>query len=102
MHGPACTLAGSEKTFEKLAKVASRHTGARLFYLGEIGEDPTVTQRRLGQQPLTVSDPDGATACAFQAIARQLKEVTGTLSRRVTSEDSGIEARFREHRLFLS
>ena len=91
-----------EKTFEKLAKVAARHTGATLSYLGEIGEDPTVTQRRLRQQPVTISDPDGKTSQAFHRIADRLDEVAGPLGVRLLDRDSCVEARFREHRLFLT
>ncbi len=91
-----------EKTFEKLAKVSTRHTGAKLNYLGEIGEDPTVTQRRLRQQPVTISDPDGATAQAMHRIADRLDEIADPLGVRVLDRDSCVEARFREHRLFLT
>ncbi|MGA1872991.1 MAG: hypothetical protein ACMUHY_04905, partial [Thermoplasmatota archaeon] len=45
-------LVGGDKTYEKLAQVAKRHAGVDLAYLGEIGEDPNVSRRRLGQPPV--------------------------------------------------
>ena len=91
-----------ERTFDKLAQVALKHAGVELTYLGEIGEDPTVTRRRLGQQPLVVCDPEGETARAIRAIARRLDQVAGPFGRRTVDAGCGIEARFREHRLFLN
>jgi flagellar biosynthesis protein FlhG len=96
-------LAGQgERTFDKLAQVAMRHAGVELTYLGEIGEDPTVTRRRLGQQPLVVCDPEGETTRAIRAIARRLEAIAGPLGPRTVDSDSCIEQRFREHRLFLN
>lgn len=91
-----------ERTYEKLAQVAFKHAGVELTYLGEIGEDPTVSRRRLGQQPLVVCDPEGDTARAIRAIARRLERVAGPFGSRTVDVDRGIEARFREHRLFLT
>ena len=91
-----------ERTFEKLAQVALKHAGVTLEYLGEVGENPNVSRRRLGQPPLVVCEPEGETARAIRAIARRLEQIAGPLGRRNVDADRGIEARFREHRLFLS
>jgi flagellar biosynthesis protein FlhG len=97
------TAAGQgERTFDKLAQVAMKHAGVELTYLGEIGEDPTVTRRRLGQQPLVVCDPEGETSRAIRAIARRLERIAGPLGPRTVDGDRSIERRFREHRLFLN
>lgn len=96
----ATTAGQGDKAFEKLDEVARRHTSANLAYLGEIGDDQLVTQRRLGQQPLVASDPNGATAVALRQVLHQLEQVAGPLARRVVG-DRGVQARFREHRLFL-
>ena len=87
--------------FERLQEVSQRHAGAEVTFLGEIPDDPMVTQRRLGQQPLVVTDPDGATAQSIAKIAARLEEEAGPLGPRVADANSGIEARFSEHRLFL-
>lgn len=91
-----------QPTFDKLAKVAHKHTGIDLNYLGEIPEDPTVTQRRLGQQPLTVTDPDGPAASAILRIAKRLGEIAHPLAPRPVNEDDGIRSRFQRHRLFVT
>ena len=96
----ATTPGQGDKAFEKLDEVARRHTSANLAYLGEIGDDQLVTQRRLGQQPLVASDPNGATAVALRQVLHQLEQVAGPLARRLVG-DRGVQARFREHRLFL-
>jgi flagellar biosynthesis protein FlhG len=90
-----------EATFEKLAGVAQRHVGIALAYLGEIREDPQITQRRLNQQPVVVSDPHGATAVALRVIADRLAAAAGPLGPRKVAGADGLESRFREHRLFL-
>ena len=91
-----------QPTFDKLAKVAERHTGIDMNYLGEIPEDPTVTQRRLGQQPLTVTDPDGPAASAIRRIAQRLVARAHPIGPRPVREDEGIRARFQKHRLFVT
>ena len=90
-----------DATFEKLAQVAHRHVGIEISYLGEIGEDPMVTQRRLGQQPLVVSDPDRNTSQAIRRIAQRLEQVAAPIGRRQVNTETCLEARFKAHRLFL-
>ncbi len=97
----AQTTGQGDSAFERLAEVARRHTGAELRFLGEIAEDPTVSQRRLGQQPLVLTDPEGKTALAIAAIAERLEQEAGPLTQREVAADQGIEARYTEHRLFL-
>lgn len=91
-----------ERTFEKLADVARRYSQVALAFLGEIPEDPTVTKRRLGQQPLVVSDPDGPIARALAGVLGRLEEVAGPFEDRPVPAGEGLEARFRAHRLFLT
>jgi MinD-like ATPase involved in chromosome partitioning or flagellar assembly len=89
------------KTFDKLAEVAKRYTGVKLWYLGEIAADPTVTQRRLGQLPLALTDPRSATNQALVAILQNLEKTAGPFEPRRVLPARGLEARFQEHRLFL-
>lgn len=89
-----------DRAFEKLDEVTRRHTNQGVGYLGEIGDDPLVTQRRLGQPPLVVSDPHGGTAGAVHAVLTRLERAAGVLGRRPVV-GRGVEARFKEHRLFL-
>lgn len=81
-------------TFRKLAEVASRFVGLRLHYLGEIGEDPAVTQRRLGQPPLVVSDPLCPTSRAIHRILTRLREVIGPIQPRDIGDRGTLEQRF--------
>jgi flagellar biosynthesis protein FlhG len=89
------------QTFAKLQEVAARFTGVTLHYLGEISEEPRISQRRLRQEPLVASDPEGATAQAIAAILDGLEEVAGPLTARPIAADQSLEERFRQHRLFL-
>lgn len=89
------------QTFAKLDEVAQRFSGVELHYLGEIGEEPLVTQRRLRQEPLVISDPDGPTACAIRGIVDGLEELGGPLTMRDVEAGQSLEDRFRSHRLFL-
>ena len=89
-----------DRAFEKLDEVTRRHTNHGVGYLGEISDDPLVMQRRLGQPPLVVSDPQGFTAQGLRAVLSKLEHLAGTLGRRPVA-DRGVEARFKEHRLFL-
>lgn len=77
-------------TFDRLAEVSRRFAGCPIHYLGEVPEDPAVTQRRLGQPPLLRSMPECATTRAvvdlFRTLNRQLE--TGSLG-----GETGIEAR---------
>ncbi len=90
-----------KQAFDKLAAVAERHAQSQLVYLGEIREDPTVTQRRLGQQPIVATTPRCRTSRAIHNIALRLEEVAGPLEPREITQERSLEARFREHRLFL-
>lgn len=89
------------QAFEKLASVMQKFTGLALHYLGEIGDDPTVTQRRLGQMPIVATDPETRTARSVAAIAARLEETAGPLEQREVEAGKGLEGRFTEHRLFL-
>ncbi len=89
-------------TFAKLDDVSQRYTGVTLRYLGEVGFDPAVTHRRLGQRPLSVSDPAGATAAALRCVTARLEGVVGGFGPRSVAPDEGIESRFRSHRLFVT
>ena len=90
-----------DRTYDKLAEVTKRYAGARLRYLGEILHDPTVTQRRLGQLPLAVSDAKGTTMTALRQILGQLERATDGFEPRRVEGGRGLEERFREHRVFL-
>lgn len=90
------------QTFAKLAEVAQRHTGLELEDLGEIPEDPKVTQRRLRQEPLLLSDPEGKVSKSLREVLRRLEAWAGPLVAREVAAGQGITARFQDHRLFLS
>ncbi len=90
-----------EQAFQKLTEVARQHVGISLDYLGEVLEDPRVSQHRLGQLPLVVTEPDATTSVALTGIARRLSELAGPLLPRLVGDEAGIEGRFRNHRLFL-
>jgi flagellar biosynthesis protein FlhG len=90
-----------EQAFQKLTEVARQHVGVQLQYLGEIEEDPRVGQHRLGQLPLVLTDPTAPTSMAMERIADRLIAVCGGLAAREVPGDGGIEARFKQHRLFL-
>jgi MinD-like ATPase involved in chromosome partitioning or flagellar assembly len=90
------------RTFDKLAEVAKRYAGVKLYYLGEIESDPTVTQHRLGQLPLAVTDPKGSTSTALKEILANLEKHAGPFEKRSVQSANCLEARFREHRLFLT
>ncbi|MEM7203440.1 MAG: P-loop NTPase [Planctomycetota bacterium] len=91
-----------EATYQKLAEVAQRYSGVSLTYLGEVAFDPKVTQRRLGQLPLVVTEPQDPISEAVRAVLRNLEGVTGPLAPRHVDAETGLEARFRRHRLFLT
>ncbi|MEZ5964337.1 MAG: P-loop NTPase [Planctomycetota bacterium] len=83
------------RTFAKLADVARRFSGSELHYLGDVPDDPVVTQRRLGQAPLVASHPQCAVATAIAAIARRLHRFGGGLGRRPMSPRSDLASRWR-------
>ncbi|MCA8965243.1 MAG: P-loop NTPase [Planctomycetes bacterium] len=87
------TQAGlGEATFERLADVSRRFAGCEIHYIGEVPEDAAVSQRRLGQPPLTVSHPQCATSQAIQTVLRNLECATGGLLP-MAGETPGVEAR---------
>lgn len=90
-----------ELAFQRLTEVARQHVGVQLEYLGEIPDDDAVMQHRLGQLPLVATDPSAAPSAALQALAQRLLQRCGGLQPRQVPGDQGIEARFRQHRLFL-
>lgn len=90
-----------EQAFKKLTEVSRQHVGISLHYLGEVLDDPRVGQHRLGQLPLVVTEPDASTSRALLAVTTRLEQLVGPLARRSIDGESGIEARFRRHRLFL-
>ena len=90
-----------EQAFQKLTEVARQHVGVQLDYLGEVEDDPRVSQHRLGQLPLVVTDPHAPTSVALQRVAERLEQLVGPLCGVDVPGDRGIEARFKEHRLFL-
>ncbi len=90
-----------ELAFERLTEVARQHVGVQLVYLGEIPDDDAVMQHRLGQLPLVAIEPTAPTSVALAAMVQRLHQLTGGLRAREVASDQGIEARFRQHRLFL-
>jgi flagellar biosynthesis protein FlhG len=90
-----------ELAFQRLTEVAKQHVGVQLHYLGEIADDVAVTQHRLGQLPLVATEADAPTSRHLRALAQRLETLCGGLDPREVAGDQGIEARFRQHRLFL-
>ncbi|MBL9075959.1 MAG: P-loop NTPase [Planctomycetes bacterium] len=90
-----------ELAFQRLTEVARQHVGVVLHYLGEIVDDAAVTQHRLGQLPLVATEPEAATSRCLQRLTDRLEVLCGGLSPREVAGDQGIEARFKQHRLFL-
>lgn len=78
-------------TFERLAEVSRRFASCDIHYLGEVPEDPAVTQRRLGQPPLLCSAPACVTTKAVLDLAQRLECVAVLPDRE--SIDLGIESR---------
>lgn len=83
-----------EVTFQKLAEVAGRFSDVALQYLGEIPDDPAVTQRRLGQAPLIASDPQCATSQAILKIRDRLRSIVGNYRPRSVDSSVGFTRRF--------
>lgn len=90
-----------EMAFQRLTEVARQHVGVQLHYLGEVTDDASVTQHRLGQLPLVATEPEGPTSNCLRGLVGRLEALCGGLSPRDVQSDQGIEARFRQHRLFL-
>lgn len=77
-------------TFERLAEVSRRFAGCEIHYLGEVPEDPAVTQRRLGQPPLLCSAPECPTTKAVLAVCQSLAQCVDATH---PSAAGGVEAR---------
>lgn len=90
-----------ELAFQRLTEVARQHVGVRLHYLGELPDDPSVMQHRLGQLPLVAVDAAAPMSRALAGMAERLLQLGGGLRAREVAADQGVEARFRQHRLFL-
>lgn len=90
-----------EVAFQKLTEVAGQHVGVQLSYLGEVADDGVVMQQRLGQLPLVATDPDAPVARSLVTMVDRLESLTGGLRQRELPAEQGIEARFKQHRLFL-
>ncbi|MCB9878142.1 MAG: P-loop NTPase [Planctomycetes bacterium] len=90
-----------ELAFQRLTEVAKTNVGVELHYLGEVPDDDSVMQHRLGQLPLVVTEPKAPTSVALRALTERLIQLCGGLQQRVVKGEEGIEARFRQHRLFL-
>ena len=90
-----------ELAFQRLTEVARQHVGVQLEYLGEIPDDDAVMQHRLGQLPLVATDATAPTSLALARLLQRLEGASGGLRAREVAADQGIEARFRQHRLFL-
>ncbi len=84
-------------TFDKLADVSRRFSGCEIHYLGEIPDDPAVTQRRLGQAPLLASHPDCQAARCLQEIMRTLRQRAGGLRPKTWPTGEGLLHRFHLH-----
>ena len=87
--------------FQRLCEVASQNVGAELQYLGEIPDDDSVMQHRLGQLPLVVTDPEAPTSEAVRGLSERLIQICGGIRPRTVDGDAGIRDRFKKHRLFL-
>jgi flagellar biosynthesis protein FlhG len=90
-----------ELAFKRLTEVASQNVGIELRYLGEIPDDDAVMQHRLGQLPLVATEPDAPTSLAVRALSERLIQICDGIRQRTLPADQGIQARFRQHRLFL-
>ncbi|MBL8723201.1 MAG: P-loop NTPase [Planctomycetes bacterium] len=95
------TRGRGEVAFQKLTEVAGQHVGVELTYLGEIADDDVVMQQRLGQLPLVATDPQAPVAQGLEAMVDRLEQLTGGLRQRELPAEQSIEARFKQHRLFL-
>jgi hypothetical protein len=58
-------------------------------------------QHRLGQLPLIATEPEAPTSLAVTAMSERLIQICGGLMPRTVPGDEGIQARFRQHRLFM-
>lgn len=90
-----------ELAFQRLTEVASQNVGVELRYLGEIPDDDSVMQHRLGQLPLVATEPEAPTSIALREMSERLIEICGDLRPRTVPGGETIQERFRQHRLFL-
>lgn len=86
-HGPA--------THAKLDEVSVRHTGVALDWLGSLADDPEVTQRRLDQAPLVVTDPDRPVCRQVYAVARAVASCCAPLAPRPRAAHTAFADRLR-------
>ncbi len=84
-------------TFEKLADVSLRFAQCSLHYLGEVPEDPSVTQHRLNQPPLVVSKPSCEASHAILRILQRLSQWTDGIGPRPVARDQDLSHRFHRH-----
>jgi len=84
-------------TFDKIADVSRRFDVCEVHYLGEIPDDPGVTQLRLGQPPLLASDSDCLTSSCIRNIMENLRELTSGLRAHPQSQRDGMLARYRAY-----
>ena len=88
-----------DATFRKLADVARRFAGCEIHYLGEVPEEPLVTQLRLSQAPIIVSQPTCPAAKALNKVLERLESRGNGLGRRSVAVSEALAPRFRK---FLS
>ena len=88
-----------EATFRKLADVSMQFVGCEIHYLGEVPENAKVTQLRLSQAPIVVSQPACKAAKAVQEILDRMDLVDGGVGPRTVAEVDALAPRFRK---FLS
>lgn len=81
-------------THRKLAHVSGRFVRYEPRYLGEIPDDPDVTQRRLGQPPLIASHPECGAARGIAEVVNALV-AAGDLHPTTGTSGSGLLHRFR-------
>jgi len=81
-------------THRKLANVSARFVRCEPRYLGEIPDDPAVTQRRLGQPPLIASHPECEAAQGISEVLNALG-TAGDLHANADSAADGVLHRFR-------
>jgi len=78
-------------TFERLSEVSHRFASLSIHYLGAVPEDPAVSHRRLGQDPMLKGKPDCETSKALNLLVTGLEaQVRQT---RAQPASRGVEAR---------
>lgn len=80
--------------FAKLEQVSRRYSGLPIHYLGEIPDEPAVTQRRLGQPPLVASHPECDAVRGMRRILEALTNASGGLRQRLVPAGLGLADRF--------